>query len=810
MSWKNTTAGKEFDLDDPHFTTPMSVISGLASGYCERKAAVSAAYAAASWTTDAVKSNTVSRMAANIAINHDIGTVSAYGAGSETFQAPQSWTVGNPAQTKTFMDYFDHDLASLANMYVTRGGAAYNGFEGLAIAASVRASSDAAVSHYAGYTPDTLAVSGGSGGAVGTSDYTGTFVPVFAAGWAVERRDMLEELRYSAGNTGITSNYYGSGGTHYVEKYDIQGALPISDYVSSALPEYTAYTGVYSMCHLNVDLYNRRLDDLEDITIGGVSFETWAAAATVIPDATAHITWSRTENTVSSVDVPARAISFVPEWDTSEHTSACYVLDHANVLGYVPDTFYIEISGQSVSGTYSVSVFLGEPYIFGTVPEFLWVYSDPDTEYVVGSVTWTPDDPDFSAHGDVIICTGGTVTMPNGGSLGRVIIEPGGVLDITPDSDPASGNGCSIGYCCILTKTETVNNVPVKTSGRIIGLWPTVAVQGVSYPTCAALVDELYIDFVPVYTYRPTDEYPRSAEEYPPSLNSAAIIPVTGTTISDWTYKYEALIVSAGATITLHNTNWGYESDGIREGYVVIEPGGTLIVSHSDKTDHIMGECYIMSGGTLHIDADYLADENGSAIRLLETENIHVLSGGVCEIAGQGKVTFGIEVFSGGTLHINKESDMGGYRYGNQYISDGAEVVLYDYDGGTPTQMTTVYDKLTCRASDCIAENGNIRRFHSMNMKCQSTNAAFHWGWNTADVTFAYYPALNASIGTFGASINTQTISVGDIMDPVLFGSSGANLYAGFEVCAIKGLHGLVISDLYPRFTYRKFGNEHK
>ena len=96
-----------------------------------------------------------------------------------------------------------------------------------------------------------------------------------------------------------------------------------------------------------------------------------------------------------------------------------------------------------------------------------------------------------------------------------------------------------------------------------------------------------------------------------------------------------------------------------------------------------------------------------------------------------------------------------------------------------------------------------------MNMKCQSTNAAFHWGWNTADVTFAYYPALNASIGTFGASTNTQTISVGDIMDPVLFGSNGANLYAGFEVCAIKGLHGLVISDLYPQFTYRKFGDAH-
>jgi len=203
MSWKNTTAGKEFDLDDPHFTTPMSVISGLASGLCERKAAVDATFNTQSWGANQTgqqklntQSATVSNMAANIAITHSTTETSAYAANAETFAAPTSWTQGG--QTKTYLDYFDNALVNVANLYVNRGGVAYNGFDGLAAAASARADSDVNVSHYAGYTVDTTATSGGSGvaGDAGRPAYVGTFTPMFRADWAVERRDMLEELRY--------------------------------------------------------------------------------------------------------------------------------------------------------------------------------------------------------------------------------------------------------------------------------------------------------------------------------------------------------------------------------------------------------------------------------------------------------------------------------------------------------------------------------------------------------------------------------------------------------------------------------------
>ena len=218
MGWSYTSnGGIVFDLDDPRFTSPMSVISGLASGYCERRAAVDDTYAAASWTTDAVKENTVSRLAANIAINQNIGTVSAYGAGSETFQAPQSWTADN--QTKTFMDYFDHDLMDLAHMYVTSGGTAYTDFRDFAEYASDRAWDDEHYSNYGGYCVDTVAASGGKGVESDEADYTGTFVPTFAAGWAVERRDMLEELMYSIAPATIAKldTTQASGGDYNVQ-----------------------------------------------------------------------------------------------------------------------------------------------------------------------------------------------------------------------------------------------------------------------------------------------------------------------------------------------------------------------------------------------------------------------------------------------------------------------------------------------------------------------------------------------------------------------------------------------------------------
>jgi hypothetical protein len=124
--------------------------------------------------------------------------------------------------------------------------------------------------------------------------------------------------------------------------------------------------------------------------------------------------------------------------------------------------------------------------------------------------------------------------------------------------------------------------------------------------------------------------------------------------------------------------------------------------------------------------------------------------------------------------------------------------------------METVYDKLTCRTFDSLVDGANIRRFHSMNMKCQTTNADFHYGWNVTDVTFVYDATNNVSIGTFGASTSTHTISVGDILNPILMGRYYTDLYIGFEVCTVKGLHGITIRDLYPRFTYRKFGDDHK
>lgn len=199
MSWQFISGGTAFfDLDDPRFTSPMSVISGLASGLCERRAAVDAAFKADSWggnqtgtTQKNTRSNTVRNIAENIVRTENIGVTSSYAAGNTGVMiAPESWTQPGTQDTKTYMDYFDHELMAVANMYVTSGGQAYADFQDFAEHASARADDDEYYSDYAGYIVGGTATSGGS-------DYADSFTPAFRADWAAERRDMLEELMYS-------------------------------------------------------------------------------------------------------------------------------------------------------------------------------------------------------------------------------------------------------------------------------------------------------------------------------------------------------------------------------------------------------------------------------------------------------------------------------------------------------------------------------------------------------------------------------------------------------------------------------------
>ena len=215
MSWTNSNG--DFDLDNPFFQTPQAIISGLASGYCERKAAVDETFSAAAWVDDNIKSATVSNFAENIMLTQSIGVSSSYpDPNSEFFINPKKWVEEN--ENKTFMDYFDNDLTSMSSKYVQRGGTAYDGFAGLAFAASARASSDVEDSDYSGYAPTTLAISGGS---------SVNFSPIYDIDWACKRRDMLEDLRYVS-QALVEINNTGTGGAKYYWDY-AYGSLLTSD-----------------------------------------------------------------------------------------------------------------------------------------------------------------------------------------------------------------------------------------------------------------------------------------------------------------------------------------------------------------------------------------------------------------------------------------------------------------------------------------------------------------------------------------------------------------------------------------------------
>lgn len=783
MGWSYTSnGGIVFDLDDPRFTSPMSVISGIASGYCERKAAVSAAYAAASWTTDAVKSNTVSRMAANIAINHNIGVLSAYGAGSETFQAPQSWTVGTSPQNKTFMDYFDHDLAALATNYVTRGGVAYDGFDSLAVAASARAASDVTVSNYTGYTVGTTATSGGVGGVAGTSEYTGTFVPMFAAGWAVERRDMLEELRYTPIPVIDDFYYCRESNIYFVSDSTQDTTLSINSVVHTGIATGELIEDSDNMdLHIQTDLRYGQFTDVSALTVNGASYASWAAAST-IPAGDLTMVWHGDAGEHTR-QVPAAYLGAVWTYDISPSGigSACRIVTQIQAQGNAPAEIGLLID-DNITGEYPISVFLGKPYYFGTVPYFSDCYARVDTVSARVDTAYTQDD--IPMYGNLIVLEGATVTVTDCW-LDEVVVEPGGKL-ILDCQDTGLIGGPRIGHCCLLISGNQ--------RGSVEGLFTDINHPGTG--RYEPLIENMYLDFATMADY----------------TNMTRCTLLTGGTISQIPDEYySAAIVPPGITVTLQNV---HTQNGNRTMETLfIQSGGTAIVDNTDDTAaYEISACWIEPGGTLIVHQLYL-DSDGQADTSLTIRDLTICSGGTCTFDGLGmtKIPYAA-VLSGGTLNLTELVGIGegwDYYHSHMQVEDGAVVTLYDANGTAKTALKDIYEY---RSSSWLPNSTTVKRFNSLGMTTADTEEPAVKGWNVINATFA--PVLDGGTPT-GSSYATLFVSTGALVvdnpQTIYFaGEDSATIYDGFEIVTYKGFRDIITSDHYPKFVYRKFGDDHK
>lgn len=707
MSWKNTTAGKEFDLDDPHFTTPMSVISGLASGLCERKAAVDPTYSAANWNTTNKKSQTVSRMADNIAITHVVGGTVTYGTSAAQFVQPESWGQGTPVESKTYLDYFDNELMNVANMYVDSGGVAYNGFDELADAASARADSDTTVSHYDGYVVGTTATSGGSGvtGDADRPSYVGEFTPMFRADWAVERRDMLEELMWSIDpNTADKIDTTQASGGEYNVNHEFGMGFSFG-YVSGYIDDCWYFTS--------------ETDSTRDM-----DFPYHEAADGVLSD-----------GRLSHADV-----------------SAAYNLDCL-------------VTAANGAETVNVTFYLGDSY------EYHQRYADYMCESGLDVRTYVSTPVTAVEDGGYCVVNGGTLTVPDNVIAGKVTVEAGGSIIFQ--------GGGSLVNLLFLEQGATV--IPFSSNGMLhrysFGMaWDFVDVAG---------------DFIVGIgnTLGPGE----NPEDVPADEKKNYIHIADGTTTPP-SYARK-LYITGGANIS-----------AVDKGEVYVS-GATFTTQATGECNTVLvdnGGLYIMSGaGVGNIEV-----LPGGITSLCSTEantigTLHVRSGGSAVITGTKTKIIELVVHDGAYVDI-----AGGVVDADWRNADGDEFIyymnIYHYCtfGLTGKNLTNdVKPGWVEVTGHSIGDD--MYRLYGVDTPAEG---------NTRITNYIYNYGLGNMGGRILGTVTVGTTTYSNIEAAYKY-THGDTCYVhyGAQVLAKnRRAEGGTLTNHYPEFTYRKFGNDHE
>ena len=215
--WKDQSTPCKYDVDDPTFCSPMSVLSGLVSGFCERQAVVNSNFVTGTtaspvtvdWSAttqasrNAIVDSCVQHVAAHDLLPSQVGAESYKGPVSAAFMPADhdAKVDGNVTVDTTYMTHMDNLITSLVETGEYRtdltGGTAYTTFAQLASSASAAvAGTVSAIT--------SVPVQGGT-------NYSQEFMPSFPKEWAKERKWMLEQLRYTAGQKAYAGPYVAGG-----------------------------------------------------------------------------------------------------------------------------------------------------------------------------------------------------------------------------------------------------------------------------------------------------------------------------------------------------------------------------------------------------------------------------------------------------------------------------------------------------------------------------------------------------------------------------------------------------------------------
>ena len=765
-------ADTTYNVDQPAFWTPLSVLSGLASGYCERRAVLDPGFVTAAGTTvtwdqegtgdtdSANRDLIVSNCMHNMALGSD--TAHLFYNADATMYPIGAAAVSNYMTT---MDAAINDLIdpTSANHYVAAdvaGGTDYAGFS--------------EVANYA------VASANAAGSAIQTPEEGGgtTLKTVMAPGlpvkWAQQRKWMLDELRWteSLAPGKIDTVKYNGLQLNEIGSFDSVEAA-----VAQAISDGTAITGAtvdgtigFVDVIMSHGMLARRTLNPSN---WGTTAQTTATTATVeYPGTTVTLR--------SDTDVRTVADNYmVSLYEDSTNVYDTRLIDTFNVVDTTVNS--IQIEGSELSGkSVTVSMFLCEPQsIYERTNVFLSSYINPKSILVSGATTYTaanlPGVDTQGISGTLVVLDGGTANI-TGGSVYAALVEPHGSMLI--------GAGATVTNCCILTAIEDDTTV----SGYVTGLYRP------NTPAFDA-VENLYQDFIPIRTDDTVTETDGS-----------------GTVIAaDTTYSPEAdvkrIFIAAGATCTLVS-----EEDYPCE--FTVAPGGMLVMPQSCS----ISACVLLPGYAV-------TEQTSVGARLLATGNnltvnrtLYVHSGGTCTFipadSDESKIKYAT-IHSGGTCTINNNQNTlfawgGGDNFGYLRVTEGAvlrvaNTTTYSTDDALDaTIINTPKDILEYRAprGRSVVDESEVKRFYTHGLQLTGTTTAVTSGWNVADIVIPSGQTYGIVASTVGPAPDITPISA-----PMFIGHNGGDysttLLAGFQLATIK-VTGKGVDDHYGTFYVRQ------
>ena len=623
-----------FNVDKPTFWTPLPTISGLVSGFCERLAVVSAGLASSATAGDAttqlltgftwyqnpstqeqIASNSamVSKCVDNIALGNPLNSTFTAVTGGAVMHI-----VGNP--TSNYMKGMDARITVLVSNGGFVSSAATPGpytFSGTNLTLATAASARALVAGSA--IPGTISSGGGT-------LLSGTMKVTLPATWAIQRKWLLDELRYTPGTltigqtkTPVYIGCYALAQRTYVEDKTtltaaIKGVIDVGDQEN-----YADYGG-NALTYLN----------LVRTSTTAISY---AASSAYLPyGATAQWEWG-------NVQTPVNAYVMAP------------MLDGMNAgVWFMPN-----ISSSNATHMEDIKTF----------------YSGVYTEMVQ---PYTAQNLHYSTYNRYLVQSGATVTFTADpatvGDYGVAIqfldIQSGGTAYIDPGNTPTQKI-----HCVELCNVMNGGKLSVLSNGHIVNKRTATSIYINPEAGCPVYY---FRNYIPLNGY--IDGGWCAGHYVYESGNTITTLPKSGTD----TYGLYVLGGDNGAnTVTLNFSGTMLVAQ--------VESGCTAIVNNSNAD---LQDVSVQSGGSLYISkgsAGFVHIGNGAAVTVKDScSQINVYSGGTVTINGASAHVDTLWVQDGAKVNITASSLQAGTLYNSDSVLiNNVHLTLFH-----PFQFTTL------------------------------------------------------------------------------------------------------------------------